>query len=276
MCRIKARRVRVCVNEEKGYGEHLKDGRSLSKMSVRNQACIDTIQPLNKLHAFLRVAYISKRKRVSLLPPSATPVALIYPGNGIQRCDAKQPCTACLQLDGGSNCVYKWNRPKQRKDEKLPAVVQPFLLTFKCKPSPSDSSSLVTGEDASFSASICSSPEIESPSTPRASSPASPDESRCSGSDAPDRLNFPSPQNTSSLETQLISFRRDSPKPDRTGEIPTFSFQFSRLSSVPRPLHLSFALLNPERFQISGTTSSELDLSLCVFPFHEGSIPMGN
>ena len=215
---------------------------------------------------------------MSLLPPSMTPAVLIYPGNGIQRCDAKQPCTTCLRLDGGSTCVYEQNRTMQRKGERLPADAQPFLLTFKCKPSPSESStSWVTGEDASFSASISSSPETESPSTPQATSPVSPEESRCSGSDAPDELNLPSPLGleTQGLETQLISLRRDSPKPDQSDEIPTFSFQSLRLSSVPRPLHLPFALLNPERFQISGTTSSELDLSLCAFPLQRGSTPTG-
>ena len=55
MCGIETGRLRVCVNKEKGYGEYSEDGRSLSAVSVRDQACIDMakVQPLIKLHLML-------------------------------------------------------------------------------------------------------------------------------------------------------------------------------------------------------------------------------
>lgn len=51
------------------------------------------------------------------------------------------------------------------------------------------------------------------------------------------------------------------------GDVLRFSLPPSLLSpSAPRPLHVSLPSMNPEYFQVSDTTSSELDLSLCVFP----------
>ena len=194
---------------------------------------------------------------------------LTPPNNNVQRCDAKQPCTTCLRLDGGSDCVYEQSRIMQRKGERLPADAQPFLFSFKCKPSPcSSSSSWVTSEDASFSASNSASPETTSSPTPHPSSPVSPEESLWSGCDAPDELSSgpPAPQKTSSPETQLVSLRGGSPGADQADGMPSFnSFSFSWLFSVPRPLHFPLAS-NPEDFQISDTTSSESDLALCVFP----------
>ena len=68
------RRVRVYVSEEKGQGEYFEDGRGVSIMSVSikpkltqgKDPITDQMSPL------LRVQHISKRKRVSLLPPPAT------------------------------------------------------------------------------------------------------------------------------------------------------------------------------------------------------------
>lgn len=204
---------------------------------------------------------------MSLLHPPATHLScLLCRDDGIQRCDAKQPCTTCLRLDGGADCVYEQSRIMQRKGEKLPADAQAFLFSFKCKPSPSDSSSSwVTSEDASLSASNPSSPEAMASPTPQPSSPVPPEMSRYSGCDAPEELSSPNRQKQSNLETQLVSLRGESPNNHQTDGTPTLSFAFSPLSSVPRPLPLSFPLLNPEHFQISDTTSSESDLSLCVF-----------
>ena len=164
--------------------------------------------------------------------------------------------------------MYEQSRIMQRKREKLPADAQAFLFSFKCKPSPSDSSSSwVTSEDTSFSASNPSSPENAASPTPQPSSPVSPEVSRYSGCDTPDELNSPTPQKQSNPETQLMSLRGESPYPHQTDGTPTFSLSFSPMSSIPRPLHVSFPVSNPEHFQISDTTSSESDLSLCVFSF---------
>ena len=188
----------------------------------------------------------------------------------IQKCDAKQPCTTCLRLDGGSECVYEQSRIIQRKGERMPADAQAFLFSFKSKPSPCESPSpWVGGEDSSLFTLNPASPETSSSSssTHQPSSPVSPEESHYSGCDVPDELKTPTPQRSSSPETQLVPFRVDPSKPYHADKPPAFSSSFFRPSSIPRPPHLSIGLLYPERFQISGTTSSESDLSLCVFPF---------
>jgi len=70
-----------------------------------------------------------------------------------QRCDAKQPCTPCVNLDEGSGCVYKRSVATQRTWKKLPAAVQPFLFSFESGPSPCGSPSpWVTKDDLPLSA----------------------------------------------------------------------------------------------------------------------------
>ena len=84
-------------------------------------------------------------------------------------------------------------------------------------------------------------------------------------SGGPKEPNPPAPQEETA-ETQIVLFQRDSPKPLDPGKSPTFSFLSSlQLSFVPRPLHVLFPLMNPEFFQVSDMTLSELELSLCVF-----------
>jgi hypothetical protein len=161
--------------------------------------------------------------------------------------------------------VYEQRRIIQRKGEKLPANAQAFLFSFKCKPSPCDSSSSwTTSEGAPFSASNSSSPETIPSPTPQPSFPVSPEESHYSGCDPPHEL---IPQENSSPEMQLMSLRGESFIPHMADGSPTFSYQFSPLYSVPHPLHVSFPFSNPEHFQIFDTAFSELDLSSCAFTF---------
>ncbi|KAF9643250.1 hypothetical protein BDM02DRAFT_3123697 [Thelephora ganbajun] len=183
-----------------------------------------------------------------------------------RRCDAKHPCTPCIKLNEGSNCVYEQSRTVQRMREKLPAAAQPFLFSFKSEPSPCDSSSSwVTSEDSSLSASDIASPDTSSSafsSTDPTSSRASPEGSCSPESGTLDESDPPTPQETSNSETQLVPFREESPEPHQPATIPAFSFLPSlRFPSIPRQLHMPLSLYDPERFQISDTTTSELDLS---------------
>ena len=169
--------------------------------------------------------------------------------NTEQRCDAGHPCTPCVKLDMGSDCVYEATK---RTRKELPAVVQPFLYLFKSEPGSRDSPSQVDSEDTSLSTSGIVSSDIGGSAFP------------------PTDNDPPTPQKSSSSETQLVPFREESPKPHQPqpSTISTFSFLPSlRLSSIPRQLHTPLSVLDPKHFQVSDTTPSELDLSLCVFPF---------
>ena len=132
--------------------------------------------------------------------------------------------------------------------KKLPAAVQPFLFSFK-----SDSrSSRATSEDIYLSTSDGASPDASS-------SVYSPD------SGTLDEIEAPIPREGSNPEMQLVPSRGESPKLHQPAKISTFSFLSSlQFASIPRPLHTPLSSLNPEHLQISETTSSELDLSLCV------------
>jgi len=68
-------------------------------------------------------------------------------------------------------------------------------------------------------------------------------------------------------ETKLVPFRGGHPNTSQPATMPTFSFLPTlRLPSIPRQLHASPSLFNPDRFQVSVvTTSPELDWTLCVF-----------
>jgi len=218
----------------------------------------------------------SKRKRVSLLTPLEKDLQRLSQFCGdIQRCDAMQPCTPCIQLNGGSDCVYEQNPVTQRIRNKLPAAVQPFLFSFNSEPSQCGSrSSRATSEDISLSAFDSASPDTSSSvfSSAPSSSNVSPKGSS-PDSDTLDEFEPPTPREISNPGMQLVPSRRDSPKSHQPATISTFSFLPSlRLASIPRPFHTPLSILNPECFQVSDTTSSELDLSLCEFPFFESGV----
>ena len=173
--------------------------------------------------------------------------------------------------------MYEQSQAAQRKLEKPPTDAQPFLFSFKCDPTPHDPSSpLLVNEDPCPSTADVLSSETNSPMSASTcpTSPSAPlEEFHCSGIDIPDTPVPLTPQGSSSLETQLVPFRVNSPTPCPPKAVPTFSFPSPlQFSSIPCSLPLSFPLMNPECFQISDTTSSELDLSLCVLPFLGSSI----
>ena len=69
-----------------------------------------------------------------------------------------------------------------------------------------------------------------------------------------------------SFPTMNPPFGGDPPEPIQLEMTTLSSIPFIRSPSIPRPLHVPFCSMTPEYFQISDTTSSELELSLCVFP----------
>ena len=188
----------------------------------------------------------------------------------MQRCDGKQPCTPCSK-DGGSDCVYERGRAKQPVPKKQPTTVQTLPSSFKSKQSPHCSSpSRVNSEDPAPPT-----PDIASADTchpafslvDRTLSSSSRNESHFLGSDTLDRFEPPVPREWTITTMKLLPFQ----EPPKCGQHTTRSI-FSllpslHLHSIPRPLRMSLSLLSPEHFQVSDTTSSELDLSLCVFQF---------
>lgn len=222
-------------------------------MSVRKLTRSTERKSLIKHGTFLRVAHQSEETGEPSTPWQKNPQFLSHRSYGVQKCDAKQPCTTCIQLDGGLGCVYERRRAAQRVPDKISTDIQPFLSSFECETNPCDSSPPAPDIFSPEASSL-----VTSSTCPTLSS-ASPGKSHRSDSDPPDR--YTAPQKKSSPETQLAPSRKGPPKPHRPDIIPTFSFLPSlHLPSVPRLLDVSFPLMNPECFQISDTTPSESDL----------------
>jgi len=157
-----------------------------------------------------------------------------------QKCDGMNACTPCAKLDGGSDCVNERNLVTKRI-HKLPPVVQPPLSTFD-----------ICG--SVFSSTNANSSHVSSES---------------SRSPQPDKSDSPIPQERSTSEMQLVPFREESPKfhqPRSTGTPIFFIHPSLRFPSICQ-LHIPLQPPGPKHLQVSDTTSSELDLSLCTSLF---------
>ena len=158
---------------------------------------------------------------------------------------------------------------KRPTREKPPATAQTSPFSSKSKPNPRRSPPVrVNSQDPSPPA-----PDAASPDTyhsvfsfaDRNLSNSSRSESHILESDPPVDKFEPPPREWTIPEMKLVSFR-EPPKPRQLATISIFSLlPYLRFHSIPRPLRMSLSLLNPEHLQISDTTSSELDLALCVF-----------
>ena len=159
---------------------------------------------------------------------------------------------------------------KQRTRKKQLAPAQALPFSSKSKPNLHRSPPRVNSEDPSPPA-----PDINPPGT-RSSAPSPLSDSTLSDSsarescspesDTPDELEPPVPQEWVIPEMELVPFQ-ESPKPHQRASMSTFSVLPSlRLLSIPRPLRTPLSFLDPEHFQVSDTTSSELDLGLYASP----------
>jgi len=78
----------------------------------------------------------------------------------------------------------------------------------------------------------------------------------------------PVPCKRATPETNIVSTREESSRPLQPATAPNLSVPPSiRFLSIPRQLHTLLSFLGPEHFQVSDTTSSELDMTLWVVPF---------
>ena len=199
---------------------------------------------------------ISRRKRVRLLSPRRRTHSVIV----LTICrDATQssPVPHVPRMEGP--CIRK----------KLPAAPQTFPFSSKNEPSPHPSPPFPTNsEDPSPPPPDIASPGARSsvfPSLDQTLSDSSARESYLPEPGMLDEFKPPAPQKWTIPEMELVPFQ-ESPKPRRRTTMSIFSpLPSLNLLSIPRPLRTSLSFLGPEHFQVSDTTSSELDLDLALY-----------
>ena len=177
---------------------------------------------------------------MSLPPPSVTDLrCLLRCDDDAQKCDAKQPCTPCSN-GGRSDCVYEQSRvkPRTREEPPAPAEVHPFSSKDEKDPCRSPSP-WVNSQVSSLPAPSIAPPESEPPAPREGTIP----KLKLVPIQEPHRRLLPAVTPTPSVLPPL------------------------RLLTIPRRLHTSLSFLGPERFQVSDTTSSELDMALWVHSF---------
>jgi hypothetical protein len=204
----------------------------------------------------LRVRYISTRKRVGSSPLHPELRRLFCFHGDLQRCDAKRPCTPCVESGMSEECVYGRDPVLQRVAQKSkPTDTLRSPHSHKSELSPS-SSSQWTSKDLS--------PSNQSlPPSDTSSSTSSYPNSTLSRV-SPREPNTPREGSMSGV----VLFRKAVPKPrSRTLVVlPSISIHpFVWLPSIPRGLQLPLSFIDPEVLRISDATSSELNLSLYVF-----------
>ena len=151
-----------------------------------------------------------------------------------QKCNAKQPCTTCVNKDGGTACAYKRSRSSGRRPPKSPLAREVPLLAVS-DPSESSSSNTIPPDLRELS------------STP------------------PGQLwlgvldkKMPVPSSSASGAAGAT----ESPPPSIVPYLTTLpSIQFQ---TIPRPLPLPLSLIPPERLQVSWVAGNDLDMTLYV------------
>jgi hypothetical protein len=187
----------------------------------------------------------------------------------LQKCDAKRPCTACLE-NGRSQCVYEERPPLQRVAKKArPIDTIRSPPSYKDKFSLGSSLSRLTSEERSlFDQSLDPSDARGSTSSSTNSTPSfvSPGKHPTPEIETAGEFGPRTPREGSMSE--IVIFREAAPKPHDHAYAAESSFSIHlsiRLPSIPRGPRVPPSLLGPELLQVSDTTSSELDLSLYAF-----------
>jgi len=196
-----------------------------------------------------------------------------------QKCDAKRPCTTCIEASKEGECIYDGLRVCQYQTRKiLPAATGALPLVYKTEsgshgfgsPSPetppmSEGAVVSRAADSSltsFTPSSSCEPIFEFTSADFNLSPSPSEESPSSvasdRSDPPPLLG--SPVATSS---ELVLLRGTPPKQYSYDDSPNLSFIPSLLySKTPRAPHVSLSVLGGPNLQVSHTTPGELGLTL--------------
>ena len=184
-----------------------------------------------------------------------------------QKCDAKQPCTACVTWDKGVRCTYEpWKRPRPTGAKALPVLQRngtsgppstrgssSKTLTdgFPEPPKNPPSGLLLTwpGPGESVPSLTPSLPSYEQPSTQTA------------------RLPWElSPRIYNKLVFEPLSDVSAAQKLRGATEcVPSLSFSYftvlpSIYFSIPRPLRVPLSFFSPEHVQVSSVAGNDLDM----------------
>ena len=190
----------------------------------------------------------------------------------VQRCDAKRPCTPCVE-NGKPECVYDQSHLLQRGAKKSrPTGTTRSPPSDYSELSPCGSSfSQLTSEDLSiFNQTLVlsdtSGSSSSSSSTNSTPSPVSPRACRIPESRPTSEFGPRTPREGSVSE--VVLFGEAVPEPHNyTFAAASFfpSHSFVRFPPIFRGLQIPLSLLDPELLRVSDATPSEMNLSLYVF-----------
>ena len=181
----------------------------------------------------------------------------------LQRCDAKRPCSLCIENGRSEECVYGQGpvRRVARKSKPTGTFRSPPLYKSGLNLS---SLSRWTSEDLSLFIHSLTPSDTSSSASSFTSSTLSRVSSR--ELDNPDEFGNHIPGDGSMSE--VVLFREAASKPcDRTfATASSFSIHpFVRPPSIPRGLRIPLSFIDPELLRVSDATPSEMNLSLYVF-----------
>lgn len=195
----------------------------------------------------------------------------------LQKCDAKRPCTTCINCGGESGCFYEELRIPHHVIPPLPSAARVFPF--------SDGDVLGPPSDGQCSYRLLSKAErvtvpSENPGL-RVGRPvrSGPDPKLYFSSTDPverDLSQLPSTSHTSRGSGSLVhggtrhdvqsgsQYPTDPLSPSTSSRL--LVLPSLRLATIPRPLHTSLSFFPPENFQIAGETPGNLEMSLYAFP----------
>ena len=150
-----------------------------------------------------------------------------------QKCDAKQPCKACLKREMGDVCTYEGSCPSVNVPRRLPR--SPPREIFLDLPVPDSSAS---GPSYFLLPDLC-----ERPLTPPRQLEWRPSSDALVANIPPEVTEYPPGPTVPSFTI-----------------LPSVHFQ-----TIPRPLPLPLSVIPPERVQVSSVALNDQDMTLCVF-----------
>lgn len=171
----------------------------------------------------------------------------------LQKCDAKRPCTTCVEADNALECAYK-------VIDTRPHLPDHTRFTFLIQPIPSSSTNDTTQEHSPVEKVVRPVPtdrtSVASGTRPIPESvpPASALLHSLGRNSQPV---FPPPEPRTHFLNQVRV--RDPQIPRRLSVLPTLIFP-----SIPPEPHITLSFLGAEHFQLSDVARSQLDLKLYV------------
>ena len=162
-----------------------------------------------------------------------------------KRCDAKQPCTTCVNKNRGATCKYVRSASKNNlSPSKRPTSTPKGVFLARSNFNAFDSSHPLS---------------LDFHERP----PTQPEHF---GREPPPPIHekiVPVPSSDASDTVKTLSVMRCPPRPIKSSFsiLPSINFQ-----TPPRPLQIPLSLIPPERVQVSWVSGGDLDMTLYVFP----------